>query len=141
MKQPWILWASSVTLVAWGVSIFLDGQAIGASAMRTIGTLPPYPLAFILILAGLGGAWDLLRNKTDIISVVIMAPQVGFFLTAGWDCMEVIKHCAYADNTIRPCGFIFRDQFPMVAMVAAHTIAVIDRHTGRLAWKRLQSSA
>ena len=135
MRQPWILWAASVVLFNWGVSILIDGEAIGASAMNTIGQLPVYPLAFLLIAAGCGGAWDILRDKTDRLAVFLMAPQVAILLAAGWDCLSVVIQSRYADSTARTHGFIFRDQQAMIVTVAFHMIAVLDRHTERL-WKR-----
>ena len=135
MRQPWVLWMASVILIGWGLSIVIDGQALGASSMHTIGRFPPYALAIGLILAGCGGAWDICRKRTDAVSVFLMAPQVAVLLAAGWDCASVIANGAYADATVRPRGFIFRDQFPMIVAVAFHMLAVLDRHTSRL-WKR-----
>ena len=85
MRRVWIIWAASCVLIGWGISILLDGQAIGASSMRTIGQLPPYPLAALLIVAGSCGLWDIQRRRTDALSVLLMAPQVAILLCAGWD--------------------------------------------------------
>lgn len=137
-----LLWHSGATLIgyvtilhiSWAILIQVSGDAMHTTPLSLLGDLlgPGWLLSLLLICAAAGATLGALAPHR-ILGLALMLPQQTILLIVACGAGQAVAMGAYPDGTIRWWPFILTDQFGIILLAPAYTVAVLTFHN---VWRR-----